>query len=166
MLQVAIEFVDELIHLGSIEECLLDDPLITNPPLFVVPKTGKESIQWRVIADMKRGGQNSAIAKDPVYLPRVDTILPQMYSGGWSAVIDASKFFYQFKMCVSERKLLGLIHPGTGVHYRYRGLPMGSANSPAISGRLGASFLHQLQERFPVFTGIPWDNTWRSQLEN
>ena len=69
-------------------------------------------------------------------------------------------------MCVSERKLLGLIHPGTGVHYRYRGLPMGSANSPAIPGRLGASFLHQLQERFPVFTGIPWDNTWRSQLEN
>ena len=93
MLQAAIEFVDKLIHLGSIEECPLDDPLITNAPLFVVPKTGKESIQWRVIADMKRGGQNSAIAKDPVYLPRVDTILPQMYSGGWSAVIDASKFF-------------------------------------------------------------------------
>ena len=39
MLQVAIEFVDELIHLGSIEECPLDDPLITNAPLFVVPKT-------------------------------------------------------------------------------------------------------------------------------
>ena len=105
MLQVAIEFVDELIHLGSIEECPLDDPLITNPPLFVVPKTGKESIQWHVIADMKRGGQNSAIAKDPVYLPHVDTILPQMYSRGWSAVIDASKFFINSRRVCQNKKI-------------------------------------------------------------
>ena len=67
---------------------------------------------------------------------------------------------------MTEQKNLGLIHPGTGVHYRYRGLPMGSANSPAIAGRLGASFLRQLQKCFLVFTGIPQDNTWLSQLEN
>lgn len=67
---------------------------------------------------MKDGGQNEAIGSDPVYLPRVDTILPHMYNGGWSAVVDASKFFYQFPTVISERKYLGLIHPTTGVHYR------------------------------------------------
>jgi hypothetical protein len=81
--------------------------------------------QWRVIADMKKGGQNQAIDRGPVYLPRVDTILPHMYTGGWSAVVDASKFFYQFKTLLSERKYLGLIHPITGKHYRYKGLPIG-----------------------------------------
>jgi hypothetical protein len=42
---------------------------------------------------------------------------------------------------------------------------MGSANSPAIAGRLGASFLRKLRERFPVFKGTPTDNTWWSQME-
>jgi hypothetical protein len=165
MLQAAIEFINELIQLGSVERCPEDDPLVANAPLFVVPKPGTEPIQWRIISDMKRGGQNDAIGKDPVYLPRVDTILPHLYTGGWSSVIDASKFFYQFKTMISERKFLGLIHPETGVHYRYRGLPMGSANSPAIAGRLGASFLRKLRERFPVFQGTPTDNTWWSQME-
>jgi hypothetical protein len=42
---------------------------------------------------MKKGGQNQAIGRDPVYLSRLDTILPHMYTGGWSTVVDASKFF-------------------------------------------------------------------------
>ena len=97
----------------------------SNAPLFCVPKEGQPG-EWRVIADMLHGGQNACMASDPVFLPRTTHILSQMYSGGYSAVVDASKFFYQFKTLISERKYLGLIHPVTGVHYRWRGLPMGS----------------------------------------
>lgn len=158
------DFVDELIDLGVLEKSdPVSKPVVTNCPLFVLPKPGQKD-QWRVLADMKKGGQNSHIGRDPVYLPRVGTILPHLYNGGWSAVIDASKFFYQFQTVVIERKYLGLIHPTTGAIYRYRGLPMGSANSPSIAGKLGASFLRKLCERYPEFQGTPVSNTWESQF--
>jgi hypothetical protein len=162
-LEAGGEFVDELIQLSAVEECPEDDPMVANAPLFIVPKPGQPG-QWRVIADMKKGGQNQAIGRDPVYLPRVDTILPHMYTGGWSAVVDASKFFYQFKTLVSERKYLGLIHPITGKHYRYKGLPMGSANSPAVASKMGESFLRRLRQRCKDFQGEPVSNTWWEQF--
>ena len=60
---------------------------------------------------------------------------------------------------------MGLIHPLTGKHYRYAGLPMGSANSPAVAGRLGASFIRKLVERFPEFKGEPSSNSWEEQFK-
>ena len=161
-LEVAIAFVNELIELGVLEEAPDDDPLIATAPLFVVPKPGQPG-QWRVIADMKKGGQNESIGADPVYLPRASIILPHMYSGGWSAVVDASKFFWNFPTMISERRYLGTIHPATGKHYRYRGIPMGSANSPSIADKLGASFVRKLFERFPdSFVGQPRENSFGS----
>jgi hypothetical protein len=64
-----------------------------------------------------------------------------MYTGGFSSVIAASKFFHMFLTVDEERRFMGLIHPDTGDHYRYTRLPMGSSNSPAVSGRFGAAFL-------------------------
>ena len=139
-LEIAIEFVDELLALGVLEESPDDDPVRATCPLFVLPKTGQPG-QWRIIANAKAGGQNACVGSDPVVLPSADYVLRQMYSGGWSAVIDASKFFYQFRTVVTERKFLGLVHPGTGKVYRYAGLPMGCGNSPRIAGCLGAAFL-------------------------
>ena len=163
-MEAGVAFVEELIALGVLELAPDDDPIMANAPLFVLPKPGQPG-QWRVLANMKDGGQNAAIGSDPVYLPRVDTILPHMYTGGWSAVVDASKFFYQFPTVVSERRYLGLVHPQTGVHYRYAGLPMGSANSPACAGRLGAGFLRKLVERYPEYQGEPVSNAWLEQFE-
>ena len=160
----AVEFMDELIELGALEESPADDPLVASAPLFCVPKPGQPG-QWRIIADMKRGGQNSHMGKDPVFLPRSDIILGAMYRGGWSATVDASKFFYQFPTKVSERKFLGVIHPTTGIHYRYRGLPMGSANSPAAACRLGAAFIRKLLATYPEFQGEPYLNTKKTQAK-
>jgi len=163
-LATASEFFDELIDLGALEECPPDDPMLATCPLFVLPKAGQPG-QWRVIADAKAGGQNECVGQDPVYLPGVNQILTRLYSGGWSAVIDASKFFYQFPTVMSERKYLGALHPTTGRHYRYAGLPMGAGNSPGIAGRLGNAFIRRLTERHPdLFDGVPLDNSWRSQL--
>ena len=76
------EFVDELIDLGALEKSdPVSKPVVTNCPLFVVPKPGQKD-QWRVLTDMKKGGQNGHIGRDPVYLPRVGTILPHLYNGG------------------------------------------------------------------------------------
>jgi hypothetical protein len=40
-----------------------------------------------------------------------------------------------------ERNFMVLIHPYTGDHYWYTHFPMGSSNSPAVSGRFWAAFL-------------------------
>jgi hypothetical protein len=54
--------------------------------------------------------------------------------------MNASKYFHMFLTLDEERKFMGLMHPDTGGHYWYTCLPMGSANSPAVSGRFGAAF--------------------------
>ena len=162
--EISGEFVDELIALKVLTKAPDDDPILANCPLFVVPKPGQPG-QWRIIADCKKGGQNEVIGQGPVYLPQAHIILHQMYSGGWTAVVDASKFFYQFPTVLSERKYLGLVHPVTGEHYRYAGLPMGTGSSPALAGQYGAGFLRRLRARHPeIFDGEPIENTWRRHV--
>ena len=94
-LEVAANFVDELWAIGVFEAIPPGSAMKANAPLFCVPKAGQPG-QWRCIADMKRGGQNTHIGKDPVHLPRVGDILPRMYTNGWTAIVDASKFFHNF----------------------------------------------------------------------
>lgn len=50
-------------------------------------------------------------------------------------MVDVSKEFYHFPTNPADHPYLGLIHPLTGEHYWYRGLPMGRASSPAIAGQ-------------------------------
>ena len=157
--RVAAEFVEELLDLGVVQTPREGRQILTTAPLFVVPKEGQEG-QWRVIADMLRGGQNECIAGDPVFLPRISHILDQMYLGGYSAVVDASKYFYQFRTHPDDRPYLGLKHPITGVLLEYTGLPMGGSNSPAIACRYGLSFVRMLKERFDEFKGDPKINCW------
>ena len=80
-------------------------------------------------------------------------ILDSLYSGGYSAVVDASKFFYQFPTYPQDRTHLGIVHPVTGVVYAYHGLPMGSSNSPALAGRYGMAFLRKLIQDHKIFQG-------------
>jgi hypothetical protein len=162
---VAGTFMDELISLGAMEECPKDEPLHCSSPLFCVPKPGQPG-QWRIIANCKTGGQNEAVGSDPVILPRVNHILGRMYHGGWSAVVDAAKMFYQFPTKPEERKYLGVVHPVTGKHYRYAGLPMGAGNSPAIACRYGMTFNRKLIEKHPeLFGGVPTPNCWHVGLD-
>ena len=69
--------------------------LFSRAPLFIVTKDGQPG-QWRVIANMRDGGQNEHMAPDPIYLNRTSHVLEHMYDNGYMAVVDASKFFYQF----------------------------------------------------------------------
>ena len=151
-LVVAGEFVDELIGLGVLQSPPEDRATLLNAPLFVIPKAGQPG-QWRCIADMLRGGQNTCIGIDPTILPRANDILDGMYHGGYSAVVDMSKYFYQFRTRMEERKWLGTIHPISGHMYEYHGLPMGSGNSPAIACRIGQGFLRMLRDRYKIFQG-------------
>ena len=150
---VAAAFVNELIDLRVIDTPDEGDFIVTNAPLFVLPKEGQEG-EWRVLADMLRGGQNAHVGSDPVILPRISHILDELYEGGFSAVVDASKMFYQFPTRAEDRKYLGILHPVTGVLYWYCGLPMGASNSPALAGRFGLSFLRKLREKHELFRGV------------
>ena len=57
-------------------------------------------------------------------------------TGGYSAMVDASKFFYQFPTThPDDRPYLGLLHPVTKEIYACLGLlPMGAANTPSSAG--------------------------------
>jgi hypothetical protein len=110
---------------------------------------------------MKRGGQNAAVGSDPTVFPKSVMILDQLYAGGYSAVVDASKLFYNFPTRPDERPYLGCIHPrDANVHYTYQSIPMGGGNSPAIAGRHGAALLRLVRSRCPVYQGEARANTW------
>ena len=159
---IAGKFIDELKGLGALRKA--EGELLANCPLFTLDKSWSKE-EKRVIADMKGGGQNSCIGKDPVYLVQKLTILPQLYPGGYSAVADASKQFHNFPTRPEERKYLGCIHPITGEKLVWVGLPMGSANSPAIACRLTYSVLRQIREREPIFQGMAKQNTWMKKMD-
>ena len=77
-LKVAAEFVDELMALGVLRIPTTDKgtplDIVTNPPLFTLPKPGQPG-QYRCIADMLRRGQNDHIGREPVVLPHPHTSL-------------------------------------------------------------------------------------------
>jgi hypothetical protein len=137
---IAEEFIKELVSLGVLIQ-VQPGKMVANGPLFCLPKPGQPG-QWRVLSDMKRSGQNKCIGSDPTIFPKTGVILDQLYAGGYSTVVDASKFFYNFPTRVEDRKYLGGISPtDPNEHYVYAGLPMGAGNSPSIAGRHGAAVL-------------------------
>jgi hypothetical protein len=162
---IAAEFIDELWSIGVFELIPEGREMKGNAPLFTVAKAGQPG-QWRVIADMKNGGQNDHIGKDPVHLPRAGNILERLYTGGWSAIADASKFFHNFPTHPKDRPYLGCIHPKTGQRLWYLGLPMGSSQSPSLACRYGLSMLRKLAEEEPVFQGKIQENGWRRRLDD
>lgn len=151
-LDAACEFVDELVDLGVLIPPPQGMEVLTTTPLFCVDKPHQPG-QLRVIADMLRGGQNQVVGADPVFLPKVTHILDSLYAEGFSAVVDASKFFYQFPTDPSDYPYLGVVHPRTLEKLVWAGLPMGSGNSPALASRFGIGFLRLLQQGFDHYQG-------------
>ena len=116
---------------------------------------------------MRDGGQNDWIGSDPVFMPRVSHILDQMYEGGFTAVVDASKFFYQFRTHPDDRPFLGILHPLTGELLEYLGLPMGSGSSPSYATQYGLAFLRMLREQAPeMFGETGRANCWWEGLQD
>jgi hypothetical protein len=115
-LTIVVAFVTELISLGALALVPHGVLLMNVCPLFLVAKPGQPD-QWICIADMNKGHQNQSCAADPVPMTCPEDILPRMYPGFFSSVIDASRFFHMFLTVDEERKFIGLIHPDTGDHY-------------------------------------------------
>jgi hypothetical protein len=162
--KISVAFVTELISLGVIALVPHGVLLMNMCPLFLVVKPGHPE-QWRCIADMKKGHQNQSCAADPVHVTFPEDILPRMYPGGFSSVIDASKFFHMFLTVDEERKFMGIIHPDTGYHYRYTRFSMGSSNYPVVSGRFGAAFLRLIFQEVQEIQGKVLINYWNVSLE-
>jgi hypothetical protein len=155
--KVAGRFVDELTSLGVLQPATV--PLEGNCPLFCVDKA-YDSTQKRCIANCKEGGQNACMGKDPVYLVGKEVMLGQLYTGGYTAIADASKQFHNFPVHPEERHLLGCIHPVTAAELVYAGLPMGTTNSPPIACRINNGAMRQLRDQDELFQGSIRVNTW------
>ena len=143
--QTAQSFVDELLSLGVLEPIPTHSHLQMNGPLSVIPKPNQPG-QYRVISDMRRGGQNVHIGTDPVYNPAMSDILASLIPGGYTAIIDVAKEFYHFPIQEQDRNYLGLIHPVTSQPYRYTKCPMGSASSPGIANRAIATIMSEYRD--------------------
>ena len=115
--------VNELLTLGDISSTEDDMKILNNAPLFVGEKP-EHLEQWRVIADMKPGEKNNYIGSDPVFLPRVNHILEEMYIIGYSAVMEMSKYFYNIPSHSEDNLFLGRLHLIAGALYTYFGLPV------------------------------------------
>ena len=162
---MAAAFVDELLDIEAVGYPPDGANVLTTAPLFCLIKEGQPG-EYRVIANMREGGQNTVVASDPVFLPRAGHIIEQMYDGGSTAIVDASKFFYQFKTHPGDRPYLGLRHPVSDDLLEYLGLPMGAGNSPALGGRYGLAFLRLLRETHPDIFGITGRaNCWWKGLD-
>ena len=154
---ITTKFINELWSIRVFELILDGQEMKGNAPLFTVPKPSQPE-QWWYIADMKSGGQNQHIGKDPMHLPQAMHILEKLYMGGWSVVVDASKFFHNFPTHPKDHPYLGCLHPKMGQHLWYLGLPMGSSNSPALSCQYGLGMLCLLAECKPAFQGMLQEN--------
>jgi hypothetical protein len=161
-LAIAVVFVTELISLGFLALVPQGVLLMNACPLFLVAKPGQPD-QWRCIAETKKGHQNKSCAANSVHMACPEDILPRMYPGGFSSVIDASKFFHMLLTVDEERQFMGLIYPEIGDLYWYIHLPMGSSNSPA--GRFGAAFLRLTFQEVEEMQGEVVINDWRVALE-
>jgi hypothetical protein len=156
---IAVRFFDELVDLGIFKELLEGEEMLTNAPLFCLPKACQPG-EWQILADMRKGRQNEAIGADPTIFPKASMILDQMYCNVWSAVVDASKFFHQFTVRKEDQKFLGILHPHTGRVYVYGSLPMSSASSLSLANRYGSSVLRKLRDISTLFQGKPICKTW------
>lgn len=136
-----------------------ENKMLANAPLFTIPKPGQPS-KWRVIADMKNGGQNGHIGRDTVHMPQAQGILERLYAGGWLAIMDASKFLHHFLMHLKDQPYLGCIHPKMGQRLWYLRLPLGSSQFPRLSFQYGLSMIHMLTEQEPVFQGSIRETSW------
>jgi hypothetical protein len=163
-LTIAVAFVTELISIGDLALVPHGVLLMNVCPLFLVAKPG-QPCQWRCIAYMKKGHQNQSCAADLVHTTCPEDILPRMYPGDFSSIIDASKFFHIFLTVDEELTFMGLIHPDTGDHYWYTRLPMGSSNPPAVSGRFGAAFFRLIFQEVEEMQGDVLINDWKVALE-
>jgi hypothetical protein len=157
-LDIAEEFLQELVSLGVLDE-VDTAAVLTNFPIFCLPKPGQPG-QWRVLADMQKGLQNEAIGADPTVFPKTLYILEQLYAGGFSAVVDLSKYFCNYPTVPEEHYFLGVISSKTGQAHVWAGLPMGSGSSPSNAGRGGASLMQTLQEKCKLYRGDLRHNTW------
>lgn len=165
-LELADKFVNQLQSLGVLGSAEADGvEVVNNFPLFLVPKSGQPG-EWRCIADGKSGGQNDCCISDPCMMTSPSHILPFLYQGGYSAVVDFSKYFHCFKTQVGEYMYFGLVHPRTGEMLYYKRLPMGTCNSPAGSGRLGAALIRELLDDCSLFQGLVIDNTKVAMIKN
>ena len=161
--RTAIEFMDELISLGVLVPTTKEF-LSNNFPLFLVDKPDRPG-QYRCIADGKAGGQNDVCLGDPMHLLQPQDILPRLYPKGYSAVIDASKYFHMFKTKEDEWKYMGVQHPGTEEWFFYATLPMGTRASPGVACRFGAGFLREVVRTSEDFRGEPVINDFASDLQ-
>jgi hypothetical protein len=94
-----------------------------------------------------------------------ESILPQLYHGGYSAIADASKQFHNFLTYPRERRYLGCIHPITKERLCYASLPMGMAQSPALACRINNGALRKLRKECSLFHGKVIENTGRSKMD-
>jgi hypothetical protein len=137
-LNISEDFImEELVLLGVLIE--VDSVYLkTNAPTFCLPKPDQPG-QWRMLINTKKGRQNEAMGADPTVFPKTLPILDQLYWRGYTVVINALKYFYNFPTVPTERCYLGVMSTKTNKAYAYAGLALGGHQNLPVHCRTHGS---------------------------
>jgi transposase InsO family protein len=116
-------------------------------PIVVVPK---KSGNIRLCVDFRK--LNSYIVPDPFPVTCVDDLLAKVKKASMFSVIDLKAAFHQIPLHVDSRDYTAFVtHLGT---YRFKKLPFGLANSPAIFNRIVSDVLRDIPNVLAYFDDV------------
>jgi ribonuclease HI len=119
--------IDRLVEKGWLEGPLHYRPRLVTP-LGAVVKVDK----FRLVVDCTKSGLNGASADVICQLDDLHSLLRATPKGAWLSKFDMADAFFHWPVNQSDCELLGIQHPTTGQFYRYRYLPFGTSQAPAI----------------------------------
>ena len=84
----------------------------------------------------------------PLYLPRLEELLPR-FRNAYCSTIDVAQAFFAVPLDEASRKYTAFYSPGTSTQYQFCRMPMGSKTSPSeFQNRLGKILSEENWERF------------------
>eukprot|EP00873_Tetraselmis_striata_P039280 jgi/Tetstr1/459544/TSEL_004909.t1 len=124
---------DRIIALGFCEGPLHYLPWIVNPIACIIKTVPTYKV--RNVVDFKQSGVNDCLARVSCQLSDIHGVLESLQPGDALGKIDLTDAFFCWPTSSSDCDYQGLQHPATGEYYRYRYVPFGNRQAPALQQR-------------------------------
>eukprot|EP00873_Tetraselmis_striata_P004519 jgi/Tetstr1/424783/TSEL_001480.t1 len=124
---------DRIIALGFCEGPLHYLPWIVNPIACIIKTVPTYKV--RNVVDFKQSGVNDCLARVSCQLSDIHGVLEALQPGDALGKIDLTDAFFCWPTASSDCDYQGFQHPATGEYYRYRYVPFGNRQAPALQQR-------------------------------
>eukprot|EP00873_Tetraselmis_striata_P009219 jgi/Tetstr1/429483/TSEL_019390.t1 len=124
---------DRIIALGFCEGPLHYLPWIVNPIACIIKTVPTYKV--RNVVDFKQSGVNDCLARVSCQLSDIHGVLEALQPGDALGKIDLTDAFFCWPTASSDCDYQGFQHPATREYYRYRYVPFGHRQAPALQQR-------------------------------